>query len=92
MEFLILQSQKDPDFYIITDERNIHRAVQEYRENQPGDELTPIAENQGGPVLGTIPNLSVVKSFIDLIGYFGHAVEVPRAWPTPAAADDAATG
>ena len=51
MEFLILQSQKDPDFYIITDERNIHRAVQEYRENQPGDELTPIVEGQGGSVL-----------------------------------------
>jgi len=92
MEFLILQSKKDPDFYVITDERNYHRAVQEYRDSQPGDELSPIAEGTGGPILSSIPNLSVVKSFIDLIGYFGHAVELPRAWPTAAARDDAAAG
>jgi hypothetical protein len=92
MEFLILQSNKDPDFYIITDERNKDRAVLEYRDSQPGDELTPIAEGAGGPILSSIPNLSVVKSFIDLIGYFGHAVEVPMAWPTPASQDDAQAG
>lgn len=92
MEFLILQSKKDPDFFIITDEKNYHRAVQEYTESQPGDELSAIAEGTGGPILSSIPNLSVVKSFIDLIGYFGHAVEAPKAWPTPASQDDAAAG
>lgn len=92
MEFLILQSKKDPDFFIITDERNFERAMEEYRDSQPGDVLTPIAEGSGGPILASIPNLSVVKSFIDLIGYFGHAVEVPMAWPTPVKRDDAAAG
>ncbi|MEK9672444.1 MAG: hypothetical protein VW268_08070 [Rhodospirillaceae bacterium] len=92
MEFLILRSRKDPDFYIITDERNQHRAIQEYRESQPGDELTVAPAGVNQAVLATIPNLSVVKSFIDLIGYFGHAVEAPRAWPTPAGEDEAATG
>ena len=92
MEFLILQSKKDPDFFIITDARNLDRAVQEYRDNQPGDELSPIPEGAGGPILSSIPNLSVVKSFIDLIGYFGHAVEVPMEWPTPVRRDDAAAG
>ncbi len=92
MEFLILQSKKDPDFYLITDEKNYHRAVLEYRESQPGDELTQIAEGTGGPVLSTIPNLSVVKSFIDLIGYFGHVVDAPRPWPTQVIDDEAAAG
>ncbi|MAN81498.1 MAG: hypothetical protein CMM77_08070 [Rhodospirillaceae bacterium] len=92
MEFLILQSKKDPDFFIITDERNFDRAMQEYQDSQPGDVLTPVAEGAGGPILSSIPNLSVVKSFIDLIGYFGHAVEVPMAWPTPVKQDDAAAG
>ncbi len=92
MEFLILQSRKDPDFYIITDPQNAHRALQEYRESQPDDELSLAPVDSHARVLDSIPNLSVVKSFIDLIGYFGHAVERDRAWPTPARDDKAQTG
>lgn len=90
MDFQILRSRKDPEFYIITDERNYHRALQEYRESQPGDELVPAEPGCHQRVLDTIPNLSVVRSFIDLIGYFGHAVEASRAWPT--AVEDSETG
>ena len=54
--------------------------------------MTRIAEGTGGPVLSTIPNLSVVKSFIDLIGYFGHVVDAPRPWPTQVIDDEAAAG
>ena len=67
-------------------------SVAKLRPATPGASARQARLGQGGSVLATIPNLSVVKSFIDLIGYFGHAVEVPRAWPTPAATDDAATG
>lgn len=92
MEFLILQSKRDADFYIITDERNYHRAIQEYRESQPGDDLAQAPAGSEQQILSTIPNLSVVRSFIDLIGYFGHVVDVPKSWPTPAAKDQAQTG
>ena len=92
MEFLILQSKKDPDFFIITDARNRHRAVDEYRDSQPGDELIDAADGIEPLVMASIPNLSVVRSFIDLIGYFGHVLERPRSWPTPLVKPDAAAG
>lgn len=92
MDFQILRSKKDPEFYIITDERNYHRALQEYRESQPGDELIAAPVEIHQRVLDTIPNLSVVRSFIDLIGYFGHAVEPSRAWPTATEEEESAAG
>ena len=92
MEFLFLQSKKDPDFFIITDARNRLRAIDEYRDSQPGDELVEAPAGIEQAILSTIPNLSVVRSFIDLIGYFGHVLERPRSWPTPVSNSDAAAG
>ena len=92
MDFQILRSRKDPEFYIITDVRNYQRAMQEYQDSQPGDELVAADPGSEQRVLDTIPNLSVVRSFIDLIGYFGHAVEASRAWPTSTEESETGTG
>jgi len=92
MEFLFLQSKNDPDFFIITDTRNRARAIDEYRDSQPGDDLVDAPAGIEPLVLSSIPNLSVVRSFIDLIGYFGHVLDRPRTWPTPVASPDAQAG
>lgn len=74
MDFVVLQSHRDPSYFVITDAANQQRAVLDYREYNPHDTLTPVMNKAAWNVLDDVPDLQVAQSFINLLGYFGHAM------------------
>lgn len=72
-DFQVLQSSVDPSYLVITDRANFDRAVQGHLENEPGDHLITLTPDLAAFALRQAPDMDVLKSFIGMMGFYGHS-------------------
>lgn len=73
MEFQVLRSSSDPSYHVITDKFHQNLAVDEHLSERPDDPLIPVISQAADSVLADVPDIQVVRSFINLLGYYAHA-------------------